>query len=77
MWVFVARDLTPGEPAREANEEIENLVVTWDEALAMIDRGEIQDGKTMVALLMLNACGEDAKRDERLVGDLIAPDADA
>jgi ADP-ribose pyrophosphatase len=51
MWVFVARGLTVGEPSREANEEIENLVVSWEEALAMIDRGEIRDGKTMVAIL--------------------------
>jgi ADP-ribose pyrophosphatase len=51
MWVFAARGLTAGEPAREANEEIENLVVSWSEALAMIDRGEIRDGKTIVALL--------------------------
>jgi hypothetical protein len=43
--------LTAGPPAREANEEIENLVVTWNEALAMIDRGEIRDGKTIVAIL--------------------------
>ena len=52
MWIYVARDLTPGEPAREANEEIENLIVPWDEALAMIDRGEIRDGKTTVGLLL-------------------------
>jgi ADP-ribose pyrophosphatase len=51
MWIFVARELTPGEPAREPNEEIENLVVSWSEALAMIDRGEIRDGKTLIALL--------------------------
>jgi ADP-ribose pyrophosphatase len=51
MHVFVARDLTPGEPAREENEEIENLLVTFDEALAMIDSGQIHDGKTIVALL--------------------------
>ena len=51
MHIYVARDLTPGEPRREANEEIENLVLSWDEALAMIDRGEIVDGKTIVALL--------------------------
>ncbi len=51
MHVFVATGLTAGEPAREENEEIENLVVTWSEALAMIDRGEIEDGKTIVALL--------------------------
>ena len=51
MHIYVARDLTPGEPRREANEEIENLVLSWDEALAMLDRGEIVDGKTIVALL--------------------------
>ena len=51
MWIFVARDLTEGEPAREANEQIENYIVRWDEALAMIDNGEIRDGKTIIALL--------------------------
>ncbi len=52
MWIYVAHGLTPGRHAREANEEIENYVVPWEEALAMIDRGEIQDGKTLVAILM-------------------------
>jgi ADP-ribose pyrophosphatase len=52
MWVFVARDLTPGPPAREANEEIENFIVPWDDALAMIDRGDIHDGKTIAAILL-------------------------
>ncbi|MCC7476300.1 MAG: NUDIX hydrolase [Pirellulales bacterium] len=52
MWIFVAQDLSAGEPAREANEEIENLVVEWHEALAMIDRGEIHDGKTIAAMLL-------------------------
>lgn len=51
MWIYVANGLTEGPPAREANEEIENLIVSYDEALAMIDRREIQDGKTIVALL--------------------------
>jgi ADP-ribose pyrophosphatase len=51
IWIFVARELTAGAPAREANEEIENLVVSWHAALAMIDRGEIHDGKTIVAIL--------------------------
>ncbi len=51
MWVYVARGLTAGEPKREPNEEIENLVLTWDQALALVERGEIRDGKTLVALL--------------------------
>jgi ADP-ribose pyrophosphatase len=52
MWIYTAHELTPGEPAREANEEIENLLVTWDEALAMVDGGEIRDGKTILAILL-------------------------
>lgn len=51
MHIFVATGLTPGAHAREANEEIENLVVTWTQALAMLEQGEICDGKTIVALL--------------------------
>ncbi|HVT29962.1 MAG TPA: NUDIX hydrolase [Lacipirellulaceae bacterium] len=52
MWIFVAHGLIEGPHAREANEEIENLIVTWDEALAMIDSGEIHDGKTITAILL-------------------------
>ena len=52
MWVFVARGLTAGTPHREPNEEIENLIVSCEEALAMIDRGQIRDGKTIIALLL-------------------------
>lgn len=51
MWVFVAHDLADGPPAREANEEIENLVVSWNEALSMVDRGQIHDAKTLLAIL--------------------------
>jgi ADP-ribose pyrophosphatase len=51
MWIFVARGLTAGDPAREENEEIENFVVSWDAAMAMVDRGEIEDSKTLIALL--------------------------
>lgn len=51
MHLFLVTGLTAGPPRREPNEQIENLVVTWDEAMAMVDRGEIVDGKTLVALL--------------------------
>ena len=51
MFVFVASELTAGDPHCEENEEIENVVISWDEALAMLDRGEIEDGKTIAALL--------------------------
>jgi ADP-ribose pyrophosphatase len=51
MWIFVAHGLTPGDHAREANEEIENLVVSWLDAMEMLERGEIEDSKTIIALL--------------------------
>jgi len=52
MHVFVAEDLTAGDPAREAGEIIDNLVVPWSEALAMVERGDIEDAKTICALLV-------------------------
>ena len=52
MILYEAFDLTSGEPQREANEEIENLVVSWTEARAMIARCEIEDAKTLVGLML-------------------------
>ena len=51
MHMFVATELVAGPTALEAGEEIESAVVAWDEALAMIDRGEIRDAKTVAGLL--------------------------
>lgn len=52
MHCFVATELTLGDAHREAGEEIQNLVVSWDEAMAMLDRGEIEDSKSIAALLV-------------------------
>lgn len=51
MHLFVATQLTAGPPHREAQERIENVIVPWEEALAMIDDGRIEDAKTMLGLL--------------------------
>lgn len=51
MHLFLATELTAGSPQREKGEEIENLVVPWDDALGMIERGEIRDAKSIVGLL--------------------------
>ena len=55
MHLFVARDLIAGEPKREPEEEIQNRVVSWTEALAMIQSGKICDAKTMIGLLLYHA----------------------
>jgi ADP-ribose pyrophosphatase len=51
MHLYLARDVTPGDAARESGEEIENLITPWDQALLMVHDGTIQDAKTIVGLL--------------------------
>jgi ADP-ribose pyrophosphatase len=51
MSLFVAEGLTEGETAREPGEDIDNLIVPWDEAVAMAERGEIEDAKSLVGIL--------------------------
>ncbi len=50
MELFLATGLTPGNPAREPGEEIENEILSWDEIERRIDSGEIEDAKTLVGL---------------------------
>ncbi len=45
MHVYLATELQPGSAHREATEEIDNALVPWSEALELIRRGEIDDGK--------------------------------
>ncbi len=52
MHLYLATDLTAGETAREPGEEIENLVVNWTTALEWVRRGQIEDAKTIVGLLL-------------------------
>ena len=51
--MFVATDLDEGEASPEPTEELAIRWVPFDEALAMIDRGEIHDVITQTALLAL------------------------
>lgn len=52
IHLFLARELAPTAQAVEADEFIEILPLTLAEALALLDRGEIPDGKTALALLL-------------------------
>ena len=51
IHVFMAVGLSRGEIAREADEFIEVEVMPLSQALELVDRGEIPDGKTALALL--------------------------
>jgi ADP-ribose pyrophosphatase len=52
MHVFVAEGLAAGDHAREEGENIDNLIVPWADALQMADNGDIEDAKTLCALLL-------------------------
>lgn len=51
IHIFMATGLTRGEARHEADEFIELATVPMSEALRMIERGEISDGKTIIGLL--------------------------
>jgi ADP-ribose pyrophosphatase len=51
IHLFMAVGLTHGEVAREADEFIEVETMTLSRALSLVERGEIQDAKTALALL--------------------------
>jgi ADP-ribose pyrophosphatase len=52
MSLFVCADLRPGEPAHQPDEWLEPVILGWDEALAMVADGRIEDAKTMLALMI-------------------------
>lgn len=50
IQMFIATELTEGQQKLDADEFVEIERYTLEEALAMISRGEIKDGKTVAAL---------------------------
>lgn len=52
MHLFLATDLKEVGAAREAGEEIENLIVPWQRAIELVESRRIQDAKTISGLLL-------------------------
>ena len=52
MHVFVAHDLAQRTQALELGEEIVTHVMSWANALSLLDWGEIHDAKTIAAMLL-------------------------
>jgi 8-oxo-dGTP pyrophosphatase MutT (NUDIX family) len=50
-YVYRATDLTPGPSAPEGSERLEVRLVAWADAWSMLQRGEITDSMTVIALL--------------------------
>jgi ADP-ribose pyrophosphatase len=51
---FLATGLTPGEVNRDEDEYIEVVNIPFSEALALIQKGEIRDGKSVSGLLFVD-----------------------
>jgi ADP-ribose pyrophosphatase len=50
IHIYLATDLQEGEHRRDHDESLEIFTMTMDEAMEALRRGEITDGKTMIAL---------------------------
>lgn len=55
IHLFLAGGLEEGDHRREADEFMELRPTPWSEAMRLIERGEIVDGKTLVSLLYVQA----------------------
>ena len=78
MYAFAAYDLEEQKQALEEGEEIELQFASLDEAVEMVRRGEIHDGKTIAALLMYDRFfrtrggGAATPKEQRLGGQSVA-----
>ncbi|HEY2827987.1 MAG TPA: NUDIX hydrolase [Pirellulales bacterium] len=52
MHLFLATDLQAGAATPESGEEIQTHVMSLDDALRLIETGELHDAKSLVGLLM-------------------------
>lgn len=53
LYIFLATELEPSDVAKPEDEILEPLKIPYSEALAMARQGRIQDGKTLIALLLV------------------------
>lgn len=52
LYIYLATKLVPTQQKLDHDENVEIVFVTLDEALQMIRSGEIEDAKTIIALMM-------------------------
>ncbi|MCS7082358.1 MAG: NUDIX hydrolase [Bacteroidetes bacterium] len=54
MYLYLAEELTQEPAPKEEDELLEPLRLPWPEAMAMVYRNEIEDMKSMLALLLID-----------------------
>ena len=51
MYLYLCEGLTSGPAEHQPDEQLEPMIVPWDEAVAMVEDGRIHDAKSMLAIL--------------------------
>ena len=62
LHLFAARDFRRGPAGNEPDEFVETVEVAYDDALAMVQRGEITDAKTIATLLWVRQFGLESRQ---------------
>jgi len=52
MYLFLCEELSPGPTRHELDEQLETVIVAWDEAVAMARDGRICDAKSILGILL-------------------------
>ena len=52
MYAFLATDLREGEAHPDEDEEVERVIMPLEQAVKMVNNGDLQDGKSIAALLI-------------------------
>jgi 8-oxo-dGTP pyrophosphatase MutT (NUDIX family) len=65
MQVFLAEGLTPGPTNLDEDERLEIMLVPFSELLRLIDTGQIQDGKTLIAAMSWDRLRAKSRRSSR------------
>lgn len=75
IHLYAARDFAMGESGGDADEFVEVEQVPLAEAIAMIHRGAITDGKTIIGLLWVQQFGCTSEQSPPVRGTVSDPDA--
>ena len=62
MQIFLAENLTPGPSSFDEDEGLDVMLVPFSELLRLIDKGEIHDGKTLIAAMSFGRLRGKSKR---------------
>ena len=52
MYLYLCEDLQPGPVQHQLDEDLQVVIVRWEEAMAMAQDGRIEDAKTLLALMI-------------------------